>query len=63
MSFKVKRCRGDHGHEQAIDEITYLVAGHYSLTAIFSVVFCVFLYVASKLSLSYVVAEVIKFSV
>ena len=30
MSFKVKRCRGDYGHEQAIDEITYLVAGHYS---------------------------------
>jgi len=36
----------------AVDGITYLVACHYSLIALFSVVFCVLLYVANKLSLS-----------
>ena len=30
---------------------TYVVACHYSLIALFSVVFCVLLYVANKLSL------------
>jgi len=36
----------------AIDGITYLVACHYSLIALFSVVFCVLIYVANKLFLS-----------
>jgi len=36
----------------AIDGITYLVACHYSLIALFSVIFCVLIYVANKLFLS-----------